>query len=171
MASINDQVFEMWKQQAEFGMKLIDAMVGVSTKLRTMQLAAANDTHQRTAQAEKAVAQAKSAQDIWSAQYELTIRNCESAATYWRNVFEAMNELNGRVLQCVKESAPSIRPQGETPADKAPLALTVPGDLALKLWNDMYRQVDTFTRSLTGTAGRAAEAAQGGEEAGKQAGA
>jgi hypothetical protein len=152
MASINDQVFEMWKQQAEFGMKLVDAMVDVSAKLRAMQLAAANDTRRRTAEAEKAIGGAKSAQDIWSAQYELTIRNCESAATYWRSVFEAMNELNGRMLQCVKESAPAARPQGEAPSDKAPLALTVPGDLALKLWNDMYRQVDSFTRSFASAA-------------------
>ncbi|MEW6690766.1 MAG: hypothetical protein AB1452_16935 [Pseudomonadota bacterium] len=114
MASVNDQVFEMWKQQAELGMRVADAMVQASAKL-------------------------------WTAQ------------------FEAMSELNCRMLQCLNANAQT---QGEASAEKAPLALTVPGDLALRLWNDMYRQVDTFTRSFASAAVPAADEGKKQEQPG-----
>ena len=145
-------IFDFWKQQADSGKKMMEAMIQAGAKLRDMQQAAASDAQRRTLEAGKAMAEAKSPQDLWRAQYELTVGNCESAAAYWRNVFQAMNELNGRMLECAKASTPATLPKGDGAGDKS-TALTMPGDLALRLWNDMYSQVDTVTRSLTGGAG------------------
>jgi hypothetical protein len=146
-------IFEFWKQQAESGMKMMEAMAQAGAKLRGMQQEAASEAQRRTVEAGKALAEARSPQEVWRAQYELTMSNCESAAAYWRNVFAAMNELNGRMLECAKASTPAALPPGEAAGDRASSALTMPGDLALRLWNDMYRQVDTFTRGLTEAAG------------------
>jgi hypothetical protein len=140
-------IFEFWKQQADSGMRMMEAMAQAGAKLRAMQQAAAEDAQRRTLEAGKAVGEAKGPQEVWQAQYELTMGNCESAAAYWRNVFQALNELNGRMLECAKSSTPASPPPGDVAGDKS-TALTMPGDLALRLWNDMYRQVDSFTRSL-----------------------
>ena len=168
MKSMNEHVFDAWKQQAEFGMKLIEAMVQVNARLRGMQQAAAAEAQRRALEAGKAMANAKDPQTLWRAQYEMTIRNCEDAAAYWRNVFEAMSELNGRMLECVKQGTPKMLPQAAASEESMATALTVPGGLALRLWSDMYRQVDTFTRSLTEAVGAGLPAAKATEKRRKQ---
>ena len=165
MRSVNDQVFDAWKQQAEFGLKLIEAMVQSSVKLRGMQEAAGKEAQRRAAEAGQSIARAKDPQELWQAQYEMAMRNCEDAVVYWRNVFDTIGELNGRMLECVKEGAPKVLPPLEIGAEAPSGTLAVPGDLVLRLWSDMYRQADTFARGLSEAVGASRPASK---DAGKK---
>lgn len=117
MTSGSDQFFEAWKQQADAGMKIVDAMAEANAKLNKAQLAC------------------------------------------WSSLCEAMTEANGRILQCVQECAPAGMRESSAQGAKTSGALTVPGDIALRLWGDMYRQMDTFTRSVTQATGESLAAA------------
>ncbi|HTP60882.1 MAG TPA: phasin family protein [Burkholderiales bacterium] len=118
MAGANEQFFENWKRQVDTCLKLMDAVVEASAKMRAAQLAAAQETHRRVAELEKAVAEAGSAQEVCSAQWDWTLATCERSAAYWRSLFEAMAEANGRMARCAQDGVQvaSAGQAGEVPA-------------------------------------------------------
>ena len=103
MTTGNEQFFEAWKQQVNTGLQLLDAVAEATAKMRSAQFAAANETHQRTVEAEKLLAGAKDAQELWNAQCTWASANAERAAAYWREQFEAMTEANARILKLMQE--------------------------------------------------------------------
>jgi hypothetical protein len=105
MATGNDELFEAWKQQMDIGMRVLDAMVQGAAKMRAAQLAAANETHQRTVEVEKLILGAQSPHELWTAQWNWAISNCSQAVDYWRAQLEAMTEANARIVSCVQDQA------------------------------------------------------------------
>ena len=69
MAGETDQFFEAWKKQVDTSLRVMDAVVESAAKMRATQLSAANETHERMQALEKALADAKSAQEMWGAQW------------------------------------------------------------------------------------------------------
>ena len=110
MTAGTEQFFEIWKQQVNAGLQILDALVEADAKMRAAQLAAANETHQRTVEAEKLLAGAKDAQELWNAQCTWASQNAERAAVYWREQFEAMGEANARILKLMQERMQSAVP-------------------------------------------------------------
>jgi hypothetical protein len=110
MADGTDQLLEQWRKHAEGGVRMMDALVEATTQLREAQLAAARETHERMQALQKSLAAAKSAQEMWGEQWNWTLASCERSAAYWRNLFEAMNEANGRIARCMQEGASAAGP-------------------------------------------------------------
>src|SRR3990172_10482888 len=110
MASGGEQFFEVWKQQVNAGLQILDALVEADAKMRAAQFAAANETHQRTVEAERLLAGAKDAQELWNAQCTWASENAERAAAYWREQFEAMTEANARILKLMQERMQAAAP-------------------------------------------------------------
>ena len=116
MADNGDLILEQWRKQAEAGVRMMDAVVEATTRMREAQLAAAQETHERMAKLQKALAGAKSAQEMWSEQWNWTLASCERSTAYWRNLFEAMNEANNRITRCLGEGAGPLPFTGEMPS-------------------------------------------------------
>jgi len=107
MADAADQFLEQWKKQAEAGVRMMDAMVEATARMRESQLAAAQETHERAQALQKSLAAAKSAQEMWGEQWNWTLASCERSAAYWRKLFEAMNEANATIVRCMQDEAKS----------------------------------------------------------------
>jgi hypothetical protein len=119
MADATELFLEQWKKQAESGVRMMDAMVEATARMREAQLAAAQETHARAEALQQALASAKSAQEMWGEQWNWTIASCERSAAYWRNLFEAMNEANAKIARCMREGAGAAGPlpfSGELPS-------------------------------------------------------
>lgn len=119
MANGMDPFFDAWKKQVDTSVRMMDAVVEATAKMRSAQLSAANETHQRTQALEKSLADAKSAQELLGAQWNWALASCERSAAYWRNLFEAMNEANGKMACCMQEgvkAAVPARTEGATPS-------------------------------------------------------
>jgi hypothetical protein len=119
MADAADQFLEHWKKQAEAGVRMMDALVEATARMRESQLAAAQETHERAQALQKSLAAAKSAQEMWGEQWNWTLASCERSAAYWRNLFEAMNEANGKIVRCMQDEAKAAGPlpfTGELPS-------------------------------------------------------
>jgi phasin family protein len=139
MTAGTEQFFEMWKQQVNAGLQILDSLVEATAKVRAAQFAAANEAHQRTVEAEKLLAGAKDAQELWSAQCTWASENAERAAAYWREQFEAMSEANARILKIMQE-----RMQSGAPA----AAETNPSVAALSAMDSAYREMLKTSQQL-----------------------
>ena len=157
MASGTEQFFEIWKQQVNAGLQILDALVESDAKMRAAQLAAANETHQRTVEAEKLLAGAKDAQELWNAQCTWASQNAERAAAYWRGQFEAMGEANARILKLMQERMQSAMP-AEAGAD-SPVAALSAVDSAYREMLKNTQQLLAFMPGAFGTAAASGEAA------------
>ena len=120
MADNNEQFLELWRKQNEAGVRMMDAVVEATSRMREAQLAAAQETHERMQALQKALHGAKSAQEMWGEQWNWALASCERSAAYWRNLFEAMNEANGKIARCLQEGGASVAGplpfSGELPA-------------------------------------------------------
>lgn len=113
--------------------------------------------------------QAETSMKLVAAMVEAGAKLQAAQVAYSRSLFETMNEANSRILQCMQESAPACAQDSPAQGAKVSTALTVPGDMALRLWGDMYRQMDSFTRSMAQATGASLSAAPRSEESEKQA--
>lgn len=112
--------------------------------------------------------QADAGMKIIGAMAEASAKLNKAQLACWGSVFEAMTEANGRILQYVQQCAPAGMRESSAQDAKSSGALTVPGDLALRLWSDMYRQVDSFTRNIASAAGQSIGGAAARAEPQKQ---
>jgi hypothetical protein len=116
MTNAMEPFFDAWKQQVETSVRVMDALVEADAKLRSSQLSAANETHERAQALEKALADCRNAQELWGAQWNWALATCERSAAYWRNLFEVMQEANAKMARCVQE-----RVQGAAQAQQGAL--------------------------------------------------
>lgn len=158
MTSGTEQFFEVWKQQVNAGLQILDALVEADAKMRAGQLAAANETHQRTVEAEKLLAGAKDAQELWNAQCGWASQNAERAAAYWRGQFEAMSEANARILRLMQERMQAAVP-AEAGANSSATALSAV-DTAYREMLKSTQQLLAFMPGAFGAAAASSEAAQ-----------
>jgi Phasin protein len=111
MATGTEQFFDAWKKQVETSVRMMDAVVEAMAKMRSAQLSSANETHECAQALKKALADAKDARELWTAQWNWALASCERSAAYWRSLFEAMTQANGALGHCVQEGM-----QGAVPA-------------------------------------------------------
>ena len=162
MADGPDQILEQWRKHAEAGVRMMDAVVEATTHMREAQLAAAQETHERMQALQQSLAAAKSAQEMWGEQWNWTLASCERSATYWRDLFEAMNAANGKIARCVQEGASAAGP------------LPFSGDLpstGFQVVDNAYREMIKSSQQFLQTAANAfaPRATAAGKEAKKAA--
>ena len=119
MAEQTDQILEQWRKHAEAGVRMMDAVVEATGHMREAQLAAAKETHERMQALQKSLAAAKDAQEMWGEQWNWALASCERSAAYWRNLFESMNDANGKIVRCMQAGAGIAGPlpfSGELPS-------------------------------------------------------
>jgi hypothetical protein len=145
MADAADQILEQWRKHAEAGVRMMDAVVEATTRMREAQLAASRETHERVKDLQKSLAAAKSAQEMWGEQWNWALASCERSAAYWRNLYEAMSEANGKIARCMQEGASAAGPlpfSGELPSTGF--------DVVDKAYREMITSSQRFLQSATG---------------------
>lgn len=115
--SASNQLFQSWKQQLDTNLKLIDALVQGTLEMRSSQLAAAMETHDRDMTAEKSVIGAKSVMDLWAIQMNWMAGNLERSMAYWNQLMQATVDANSKLVECLREQAqtPGAVEQSEKP--------------------------------------------------------
>jgi hypothetical protein len=103
--SASKQMFQTWKQQLDTNLKLIDALVQGTLEMRSSQLAAAMETHDRDMSAEKSVLGAKSVMDLWAVQMNWMAGNLERSMAYWNQMLQASVDANSKLVECLREQA------------------------------------------------------------------
>jgi hypothetical protein len=102
LESASKQMFQTWKEQLDTGLK-IDAVVQGAMEMRTSQLAAAADTHNRDLDAEKSVMGAKTVSDLLLIQLNWMTANMERSMAYWTQMFQATADANAKLAECLRE--------------------------------------------------------------------
>jgi len=114
--SASNQLFQTWKQQLDTNLKLIDAFVQGTLEMRSSQLAAAMETHDRDMTAEKSVSGARSALDLWAIQLNWMASNFERSIAYWNQLLQAAVDANSKLVECLREQQEAAGAAGQ-PAD------------------------------------------------------
>ena len=155
MADGSDQILEQWRKHAEAGVRMMDAVVEATTRMRETQLATAQETHERMQALQKSLAAAKSAQEMWGEQWNWTLASCERSAAYWRNLFESMSEANAKIARCMQEGAGAAGPlpfSGQLP--------TTGFQVVDNAYRDMIKTSQQFLQSATSAFAQPAAAAR-----------
>jgi hypothetical protein len=103
LESASKQMLQSWKQQLDTGLKMVDAVVQGAMEMRTSQLAAAADTHNRDLDAEKSVMGAKTISDLLLIQLNWMTANMERSMAYWNQMFQAAAEANAKLGEYLRE--------------------------------------------------------------------
>jgi hypothetical protein len=101
--SASKQMLQNWKEQLDTGIKMIDAVVQGAMEMRTSQLAAAADMHNRDLDAEKSVMGAKTISDLMLIQLNWMTANMERSMAYWNQMFQAAGDANAKLAECLRE--------------------------------------------------------------------
>jgi len=96
------QSFERWKEGFCAGMRMIDAALESAAKMRNAQQAAASETHSRALEIEQKARGASTPLELWTLQCNWAMENATRSLGYWRSLFEAMNEANGKIAECMR---------------------------------------------------------------------
>jgi hypothetical protein len=144
MPDAPDQILEQWRKHSEAGLRVMDAVVEATAHMREAQLAAAQETHQRMQALQKSLTAAKSAQQLWGEQWNWALGCVEQSAAYWRNLLEAMNEANAKLMRCMQEGAGA--------AGQLPFAGELPStgfEVVDKAYREMVKSSQQFLQSAT----------------------
>ena len=104
----SEQFFDSWQKQVEASVRMMDAVIEAAAKMRAVQVSAAKEMQESAQALQKALADAKDAQQLWSAQWNWALATGERSAAYWRSLFDAMNEANGILARGMQEGIPGM---------------------------------------------------------------
>jgi len=159
MADILDQILEQWRKHSEASLRMMDAVVEATARMREAQLAAAQETHRRMQALQKSLAGAKSAQELWGEQWNWALGCCEQSAAYWRGLLEAMNEANGKLARCMQDGAGAAAP--------LPFAAEMPStgfEAVDKAYREIVKSSQQFLQAATNAFAPPAQATRGEEK-------
>lgn len=91
-------------------------------KVRATQFAVASDTNAAVLRVKQSIADVENPTELWNAEMTWAIANSEKSGGYWRSLFDAANETNVKICNCLSEQAQTFGAQEVTagPAHSAP---------------------------------------------------
>jgi len=100
-----DVLLQAWKRQADAGLRLLEAMVEGSTRMREIQLEAAAQAHADAEATRKALAAASDLPQILKLQTQWAQANAGKCLAYWRSVFQSVMETDAALVKCMYAEA------------------------------------------------------------------
>ena len=136
-----DFLLQAWKRQADCGLRLVEAMVEGSTRMREIQLEAAAEAHADAEATRKAVAAARDLAQLARLQADWARANAAKSAAYWRSVCQAVMETHAALVKC--SAVPIALPEGLKGADLEASQQALLGivDSAYKQWLDTAQRL------------------------------
>ncbi|MDH3320502.1 MAG: phasin family protein [Betaproteobacteria bacterium] len=99
-------MMEAWKRQLDAAMRLTEAVIEGSQRMREVQIEAAANAHADAVATQKALAGASGPDELMRIQTEWLAANQRKSVEYWRRLYEAAAETNTQVMTCLRESMP-----------------------------------------------------------------
>ena len=100
-----DFLLQAWKRQADAGLRLLEAMVEGSTRMREIQLEAAAQAHADAEATRKALATANDLPQLLKLQTQWAQANAGKCLEYWRSVFQSVMETDAALAKCIYAEA------------------------------------------------------------------
>lgn len=99
-------MLDTWKHELDAAMRLTEAVIEGSERMREVQLEAAVAAHADAVATQKALAAASTPAELMRIQTEWLAANQKKSMQYWKSLYEAAAETNAHVLKCMGESMP-----------------------------------------------------------------
>ena len=133
-----DFLLQACKRQADSGLRLLEAMVEGSTRMRDIQLEAAAQAHADAEATRKALAAATDIPQLMKLQAQWAQANAEKCVAYWRSVYQAVMETDAALVKCAWGEAALPLPESFKAADLEASRQALLGvvDGAYKQWLD-----------------------------------
>lgn len=114
-----DFLLQAWKRQADSGLRLLEAMVEGSTRIREIQLEAAAQAHADAEATRKALAAASDIPQLLELQTQWAQANAEKCLAYWRSVGQTVMETDAALVKCARGAAAVPLPESFNAIDGA----------------------------------------------------
>jgi phasin family protein len=105
-AKTDNAMLEAWKRQLDASMRITEAIIEGSTRMHEVQIEAATEAHADAVATQKALAEAKSPDELLRIQTEWLIANQKKSMEYWKGLYEAAAATNAQVMGCMRGAAP-----------------------------------------------------------------
>jgi phasin family protein len=109
-AQAENPALAAWKRQLDSTLRMIEAICEGSRKIGEAQLKAAIEAHASAAAADKILAKAGDAQELWRIQNEWLAASAEKSLAYWRELCEVVMETQSTIAKSLSEQ-PSSDPE------------------------------------------------------------
>jgi phasin family protein len=107
MATTTDNaMMDTWKRQLDASMRITEAIIEGSTRMHEVQIEAATEAHADAVATQKALAEAKSPDQLLRIQTQWLIANQKKSMEYWKGLYEAAAATNAQVMGCMRDAAP-----------------------------------------------------------------
>ena len=117
MAINDDFLVQVWKQQLDTGLRVMEALVEGATKLREMQLEAAARAHADIEATRKSMAAATDIARLLELQAEWARANAQRCAEYWRGLYDVAARTQADIAGSVVPRVPAAAEAPATPVD------------------------------------------------------
>ena len=105
-AKTDNAMLETWKRQLDASMRITEAIIEGSTRMHEVQIEAATEAHADAVATQKALAEAKSPDQLLRIQTEWLIANQKKSMEYWKGLYEAAAATNAQVMGCLRGAGP-----------------------------------------------------------------
>jgi len=105
-AKTDNAMLETWKRQLDASMRITEAIIEGSTRMHEVQIEAATEAHADAVATHKALAEAKSPDELLRIQTEWLVANQKKSMEYWKGLYEAAAATNAQVMGCLRGAAP-----------------------------------------------------------------
>ncbi len=107
MAEPTDKtMMDAWKRQLDAAMRMTEAVIEGSQRMREIQMEAATAAHADAVATQKALSSASSPQELMRIQTEWLAANQRKSMDYWKTLYEVAADTNAQVMKCLGESMP-----------------------------------------------------------------
>ena len=133
-----DFLLQACKRQAESGLRMLEAVIEGSTRMRELQLEAAAQAHADVEATRKALTAATDLSQLVKLQTQWLQANAERCFAYWRSVGQTVMETDAALVKCACGGAGVPLPESFKAADldASKQALLGMVDGAYKQWLD-----------------------------------
>ena len=105
-AKTDNAMLETWKRQVDASMRITEAIIEGSTRMHEVQIEAATEAHADAVATQKALAEAKSPDELLRIQTAWLIANQKKSMEYWKGLYEAAAATNAQMMGCMRDTAP-----------------------------------------------------------------
>jgi phasin family protein len=105
----DNAMMDAWKRQLDASMRLTEAIIEGSTRMHEVQIEAATEAHADAVATQKALAEAKSPDQLLRIQTEWLVANQRKSMEYWKGLYEAAAATNAQLMGCLRDAAPTTK--------------------------------------------------------------
>lgn len=139
-ANAQDPALAALKRQIDSSVRVVEAIIEGSMKIRESQLEAAAEAHAALEATRKQLEKVTEPQELWRIQGEWLSANLQQSLAYWRKLQETVSETQACVAKCLCEPGAVFTPPAPLLPDASRATLLDMIDDAYKRWLESTKQ-------------------------------